>query len=144
MNFTLTIDAPELAQAINNLANALEVNPLPTSLPAAETTKKAPAAAKKPAAVTKKEEPKPDPVPETKLETPEPVKEEPKKEATATAEAPGMTLETVRTKLAAFASADKANQVKVKDALQSLGVKKLTDVNPADYGTLLDAIGLSA
>lgn len=137
MNITLTIDAPELANALNNLAIAMGAtgNPLPASAPTTQKEDK-PAAPKqdKPKTETKKPEPTPEP---------EATNEKPAAEPEAT-EAPGITLEAVRGKLAEFSAGGKANQMKVKEALTELGVKKLTDVDPADYANLLEAVGLSA
>lgn len=137
MNITLTIDAPELASAINNLAIAMGAtgNPLPAIAPTTQKEDKPTATKPEP---EKEETKKTEPIPE-----PEATNEKPASESEAT-EAPRITLEAVRGKLADFSAGGKANQVKVKEALTELGVKKLTDVAPADYAKLLEAVGLSA
>lgn len=139
MNITITIDAPELVGAINNLATALGITALP--LPTV-----APVKADKP--VTKKTEPVKEAAPveepaeeEPKQEVAAPVKEEAPVEA---AKEPTLSLEVVRGKLSEFTAQGKPNQVKVKEALTALGVKKLTDVDPADYEQLLETVGLDA
>lgn len=56
-------------------------------------------------------------------------------------EAP-LSLEGVRHKLAALSEAGRAAEV--KEALQTLGVRRLTDVKPGDYATLLETLGVAA
>lgn len=129
MNITITIDAPELVGAINNLAAALGNTdlPLPTEVPVKTdkpVTKKVETPAKAEEPVEKAEEP---------VQEEEPTKKE----------EPSISLEVVRGKLSTFTAEGKANQVKVKEALTALGVKKLTDVDPADYEQLLEQVGLT-
>ncbi|PIC72400.1 hypothetical protein [Sporosarcina sp. P17b] len=135
MNITITIDAPELVGAINNLATALGNTglPLPTEAPV-NTDKPATEKVETPAKVE-------EPVKETTLveKAEEPVQEE----APTKKEEPGISLEVVRGKLSTFTAEGKANQVLVKEALTALGVKKLTDVDPADYENLLETVGLT-
>lgn len=134
MNITITIDAPELVGAINNLATALGNTglPLPTEVP----VKADKPVTKKVETPAEAEEPVQEVAPVEKAE--ETVQEE----ALTKKEEPSISLEVVRGKLSAFTAEGKTNQVKVKDALTALGVKKLTDVDPADYEQLLEQVGL--
>ncbi|MFD1203559.1 hypothetical protein ACFQ38_00210 [Sporosarcina contaminans] len=155
MNLKITIDAPELAGAIESLAAALSSmnNPLPLTTPATakqEETKEIDKSKQdKPKAETKKQD-----APAKEETKQDPVKEAPKQrtksEPTPTPEAEGdekaeqlISLEVVRGKLADFSAGGKENQKQVVDALSRFGVKKLTDVNPADYKKLLELVGLS-
>ncbi|MFS1519650.1 hypothetical protein V1503_24805 [Bacillus sp. SCS-151] len=110
MNITIDIKAPELATAIQALAEALTGKGamVPTAAP------------------TKKEEKtenvkKPDPAPE----------EDPKTEE----EQPKVTLEVVRAKLSDISQSGK--QEEVKALLTSYGVKKLTQLPKEKYAELL-------
>lgn len=133
MNFKLTIEAPELVGAINNLAEALGSSGLP--LPAT-----APATASKPAAV-KQDKPVEEPAVKVDKPAEEPTPIE-KANETKT-ETAAISLDVVRGKLVDFAKGGKPNQEKTKAALAELGVVKLTDVDPADYETLLEKVGLT-
>lgn len=135
MNMNITIVAPELANALNNLAFALETRnllkdtpnpldgvnkPLETSVPKEE--KKETAKEEKPKAETPKEEPKQE-------EKPEPVKAE---------TTSGITLDVITTKTREFIQADKANRVKLKEFLDSKGAPKVSELDPADFQAALD------
>lgn len=171
MNITITIDAPELVGAINNLAAALGNTglPLPTGLPAKAdkpVTKKVetPAKAEEPVQEVAdsdryyRHDGTGDVLEVKKGESVEfltsdvfdeiskaqYLKELAQEEEEAPAkEEPSISLEVVRGKLSTFTAEGKANQVKVKEALTALGVKKLTDVDPADYEQLLEQVGLT-
>lgn len=135
MNITITIDAPELVGAINNLATAFGNTGLP--LPTEAPVKADKPTTKKVETPVKAEEPAEEVAPVEKAE-------EPVQEGTPTKkEEPSISLEVVRGKLSTFTAEGKVNQVKVKDALTALGVKKLTDVDPADYENLLETVGLT-
>lgn len=152
MNLKITIEAPELAGAIESLAAALNgvSFPLPATIPTQgknETKATDKPKQDKPKAETKKqdapakEETKQDPVKEepkqeTKPEpTPEPEEDEKEEQL--------ISLEVVRGKLADFSAGGKDNQRQVVDALSRFGVKKLTDVEPSDYKELLELVGLT-
>ncbi|WP_197260761.1 hypothetical protein [Brevibacillus laterosporus] len=116
MNITVTISAPELANAIQTLAQALstgstaEVIPFKTPTESATDKKEKPTADKKAA------------------------KEEKAKEEGGTGEQI-IPLETVRAKLAALAKSGK--QAEVKELLASFGASKLTDIPAERYLQLL-------
>lgn len=147
MNLKITIDAPELAGAIESLAAALSSmnNPLPLTAPATAKQEETKAAVKPKQDKPKQDKPKEEaPVKEDKK--PEPAKEEPKAEPEPEKdekEEQLISLEVVRKKLADFSAGSKDNQVAVMDALSRFGVKKLTDVEPSDYKELLELVGLS-
>lgn len=110
MDIKVKIYAPELAAAIQSLADALRcaVNqnePIPYTL-------------------------------EGEAET-QPEPEEPKEEETPTGEnLPQYTLEQVRAKLAKLAQAGKQKQV--KELITSFNVKKLTDIPESKYPELME------
>lgn len=171
MNITLTIEAPELVGAIESLALALGGTglTLPVAVPvdriSAEGTamaeakaadvkakkeaaaleaelKAAEAEAKKAAASAKAEKAKK----AAELAATEKANAEKalaEEQGGEKEEAPGISLEFVRGKLAEHAAQGKPQQVEVRDALSRFGVKKLTEVKPEDYADLLEIIGLS-
>lgn len=153
MNIKITIDAPELAGALESLAAAIGGmnNPLPLTAPvpeAAPTKKEEPKAADKPKADKPKQDKPKEETPAKEEKKSEPVKEEPKKEEVkeepkAAKEEQAISLELVRGKLAEFSAGGKEKQQDVMDALSRFGVKKLTDVDPSDYKELLELVGLT-
>lgn len=140
MQISVDIKAPELANAIQALAEALsnsnKVVTLNTNVSIPEPEKVADKKVEKKEAAPVKEEKadKADKPAETE------VKQETKKEEPET---PTISLEVVRGKLAAYAAQGKPQQMEVMKALDQLGAKKLTDVDPKDYKELLDLVGLS-
>ncbi|WP_270578018.1 hypothetical protein [Caldibacillus thermoamylovorans] len=132
MQISVDIKAPELANAIQALAKALNNNNnvvtvgTNASIPEHEKKETTQAMETKAKKMDKPAES------EAKQET---KKEEP--------EAPAISLEVVRGKLAEFSAQGKPQQMEVRKALDQLGAKKLTDVDPKDYKQLLDLVGLS-
>lgn len=113
MDIKVTIHAPDLAKAIQSLADALryavdQSEPIPYT-PTEEGIE----------AVEGEVETQPEP-------------EEPKEDG----EAPAYTLEQVRAKLAALAQAGKQKQV--KELITSFDVKKLTDIPESKYPELME------
>lgn len=87
-------------------------------------------------------ETKPTTKPKTKAKTPKTdtktkAEPEPQQDNTQPQE-PTLSLEQVRSRLAEFAKAGKSGAVKA--ALCSLGVQRLSDLEPARYGDLLEAV----
>src|SRR5690625_2156694 len=72
-----------------------------------------------------------------KTETAEQVKTHREKE-------PSISMEVVREKLADFTAQSKENQLKIKEALTSLGAEKLSDVDPSQYKDLLERAGVAS
>lgn len=138
MNVTLTIEAPELVGALNNLAKAFGNNPLAgvaintdSKVFTADKKIEEPKAEEKPAAKEKVETPKQ----ETKQPDPEPTPDlEPEKEENTSS----ITLDMITTKTREFIQADKANRVKLKEFLEEKGAPKVSELQPADYQAALD------
>lgn len=107
MDIRIQIDAPELTEALNNLANSITSSQsTPSSIAAPE--------------------------PEQSAAQEEPVEEEQVSETTTT-----VTLEEVRSKLAAISQSGK--QSEVKELITSFGAKRLTDIPQERYPELLKA-----
>jgi len=83
------------------------------------------------------EESEPNPVAPPKAEAAEKVKTDKEKE-------PSISMEVVREKLADFTAQSKENQLKIKEALTSLGAEKLSDVDPSQYKDLLERAGVAS
>lgn len=139
MNVNVTIVAPELVGALNNLANAFGNNPLAgvaintdskvfTADKKIEEPKaeKAEPAAKEKVGTPKQETKQPDSEP-----TPDP---EPEKEEKTS----GITLDMITTKTREFIQANPANRVKLKEFLEEKGAPKVSELQPADYQAALD------
>lgn len=133
MEITVRIEAPELAAAIKELAQAwgtpktMEITvPVPEPQPEPE-----PEPEVKQAVVPNCGKPKPAPAPEPE---PEAV-QAPQPESEAKADAPEVSLEAVRKILSELSRAGK--QKDVKELILSMGANKLTDVEPAKYAELL-------
>lgn len=164
MNIKITIDAPELAKAIESLAVALNGagslvpnNITPPNEPAVdglipvkeadskaeEAKRKAKHAETVAKAKAKKEadEKKKATEAKAKKEAEEKAEEESKSESET---APVISLEVVRGKLAEHASKGKPQQEEVKAAITELGAAKLTEVKAEDYGKLLELVGVSS
>lgn len=121
MNILIEIKAPELVEAINNLAAALSGSNIAPAAPKKEADKPKP----KKEEPAKQEAPKEEEAPkEDKL--PEEMKDKPE-----------VKLETVRAKLASLSQSGK--QAQVKELITSFGAKKLTDVPADKYADLLEA-----
>lgn len=142
MNIKITIDAPELAGAIESLAAALNTMsfPLTATAPTADVKQEDTKVIDKPEQDKPKQETKNQDAPAQENKKADPVKEEPKEDSK---EEQLISLEVVRGKLADFSAKGRENQVKVMDALSRFGVKKLTEVEPSDYKELLELVGLS-
>lgn len=130
MNITIKIDAPELVEAVNNLAKA--VGSSNSSVPA--ETSEAPVESK-----TTSRKPKPEAKeevlePKTKAVDPEPeaATEEPKQKKEETT----VTIEDVRPILAQLTKAGKRDAV--KDLFYHFGADKLSGVAEKDYPKLLE------
>lgn len=148
MNITLTIEAPELVGALNNLANAfgnanplegVQINkPLETQVPEeTPAPKKETPKPEKKAPAKPKAEPKPEPAPEPEPETvelePEP-EPEPKEEPEST---PSISLDTLTTKTRKFVQGNPENRKKLKGFLEEMGVPKISELPPAEYGAAI-------
>lgn len=120
MNITVNINAPELAQAIEALAGALNANNVVAFPETKQEEKETPK-------VVKNTEPK------VEVKKDEPKQEETKAEAD---EKQGISLEVVRGKLAELSQNGKQKQVKA--LITSFGVKKLTDIPAENYPELLE------
>ncbi|MBG9548325.1 hypothetical protein [Cytobacillus firmus] len=140
MQISVEIKAPELANAIQALAEALNNSSktvtLNTHVSIPENVDKQveKVAEKIEKALVKDEKKEADKPAETEA------KQETKKEEP---EAPAISLEVVRGKLAEFSAQGKPQQMEVRKALDQLGAKELTGVDPKDYKQLLDLVGLS-
>ncbi|WP_199770780.1 hypothetical protein [Brevibacillus laterosporus] len=119
MNITVTISAPELANAIQTLAQALSTGSTAGVIPFKVPTNSTESAADK----------KGTPTAEKKA-----AKEEEKAKEEGTGEQL-IPLETVRAKLAALAKSGK--QAEVKELIASFGASKLTDIPAEKYLQLL-------
>lgn len=119
MNITITIHAPELANAILALAAALEASKSDTVTVNHMTKNQSNAKPQREADETKSEAAK-----ETQEAEPIPESAE-----------PVITLETVRTKLASLSQAGK--QAQVKELIQKFGASKLTEIPAERYRELL-------
>lgn len=163
MNIKITIDAPELASAIEKLATALggmgASLPIPSVVSgsisqesvedaskeleaqkeAAEKAKAAEDAKKKKAAEAKA---KKEADAKAKKAAEEKAKAEAEEEETESEEQ-AISLEVVRGKLAELAAKGKEEQQLIQKSIQSFGVKKLTDVPEAKYAELLEACGIA-
>lgn len=120
MDIKITVDAPGLVQALENLAAALAnqpINPLPTSAPVKEAKKE----------TVKKEAPKKE---EPIEEVVEDQVEETKEDGT-----PEITLVTVRSHLQKLQ--DAGRQKDAKAILVDLGHKKLSDVPEDEYSVII-------
>lgn len=140
MQISVEIKAPELANAIQALAEALNNSSktvtLNTHVSIPENVdKQVEKVAEKIEKTLVKDEKKEADKPAESEAKQETKKEEP--------EAPAISLEVVRGKLAEFSAQGKPQQMEVRKALDQLGAKKLTDVDPKDYKQLLDLVGLS-
>ena len=123
MTITVTFNSLE---EMDQFCNGIMIAPRPlpekaAAVPVKETTRKKEKPAKEEAAQEKA-----DPVKET------PVEEPPAEETT-------YTLEDVRAKLGALQKAGHRDDV--KKLLQSVGAEKLPEVDPKDYGTLMQKAG---
>ncbi|RKD26708.1 hypothetical protein BEP19_16010 [Ammoniphilus oxalaticus] len=147
MQIKISIDAPELAEAINNLALAIcSAGNVVLFDYEKEDTK----VEEQPKVETPQPKEEAEPALAKEEKKAEPIKEEsnaaPAKEVEKAAEKeePKITLEVVRGKLTDFMRDAKEHQEKVQGAIKDLGVSKLTEVDPKDYQKLLEAVGLSA
>lgn len=120
MNIKINIDAPELANAIHALANALSVKPGEVNF-----SQEVAATSEKP---QKEEAAKKEPEKQTAKEAPKSESDKP---------APKITIEQVRSKLTALSQSGK--QVQVKELIQSFGVNKLTDIPEDKFDEVLAA-----
>jgi hypothetical protein len=128
INVTLTVNAPDLVGAINNLAVSM-AGTAAIEQPKARNSRKnhaneKPADASEETAAIKE--------PETAKG--EPAKTEP--EAPAAADTPKFTLEQVRNKLADLARSGK--KAGVQEIIHSLGAKKLTDIPEEKYAEVME------
>lgn len=147
MNITLTIEAPELVGALNNLANAfgnanplegVQINkPLETQVPEeAPAPKKETPKPEKKAQAKPKAEPKPEPTPEPE---PEPETVEPEPEPTEEPEStPSISLDTLTTKTRKFVQGNPENRKKLKGFLEEMGVPKISELPPAEYAAAIE------
>ncbi|MDU0200139.1 hypothetical protein ACYEXS_19545 [Paenibacillus sp. MAH-36] len=133
MNITITIDAPELVAAINNLAAAMSGNGLATALtvPAKEsdTTEgdaAAAAAAAAKAAKTAKA-----------AETAAAAATKAAKAATAKKTEPTVTIEEVRAVANQLVQSGKRPQL--KELLTNAGAEKLSELNASEYQNFIDS-----
>lgn len=134
MNITVTIEAPELVGALNNLASAFGNNPLAGVTQSDIVKPLETAAPKEEKPKAKKDTKKPEPETVEPESTPEPeknepVKEEPKEENNTS----GITLEVLTSNTRAFVQGNPANRKKLKDFLEEKGVPKVSELDPADY-----------
>lgn len=126
MSITLTVSADSALEFSATLRGLAAVMPESAQVvPVAPQPQRASRSAKSTAAVP----------PEARVATPDP------EEAADTPEpdetpATTVTKEEVRAKLAALAQ--KGKQAEVKDALSRLGVTRLSDLDPKNYGRLMD------
>ncbi|MBG9657845.1 hypothetical protein [Cytobacillus firmus] len=140
MQISVEIKAPDLANAIQALAEALNNSSKTVtlnthvSIPENVDEQVEKVAEKIEKTLVKDEKKEADKPAETEA------KQETKKEES---EAPVISLEVVRGKLAEFSAQGKPQQMEVRKALDQLGAKKLTDVDPKDYKQLLELVGLS-
>ena len=146
MDIKVTINAPELATAINNLANAIAnqqgeiklsmTNVQPVAqvaaehVPVKEKVNKAPEQPVAQVEPEKKEAPAVAPGPVKEEEATAPVVDEPKEE-----EAPAMTLEDVRAVLAPLMTGGKGQQI--KELFKQFGADKLSAVGAEHYAELV-------
>lgn len=146
MQISVEIKAPELANAIQALAEALNNSSktvtLNTHVSIPENVDKQVEKVEKVEKIAEKIEKTL--VKDEKKEADKPAESEAKQETKKEEpEAPAISLEVVRGKLAEFSAQGKPQQMEVRKALDQLGAKKLTDVDPKDYKQLLDLVGLS-
>lgn len=126
MEIKVLINAPEIVEALNNLANAISSKGL---LPQTPEAPKKPRTAAKPVEVVKESEPEiieeqqEISIPETKPEIKQP-------------EAPIYTLDQVRAKLAGLSQKGKAAEVKA--LIMTCGADKLTDIPVEKYSDLME------
>jgi hypothetical protein len=138
MNFTVTVEAPELVGALNKLAEALG-NSNPLSGVSIGTESKVFTAGKK------IEEPKPK-VEEPPVEEPPfaPIEEPPAEEEAPEELVSTISLDVLTTKTREFIQANPANRTKLKSFLDEKQVKKITELAPADYEAALHFMEVSA
>ncbi|WP_422122902.1 hypothetical protein DHX103_14310 [Planococcus sp. X10-3] len=134
MNITVTVEAPELVGALNNLASAFGNNPLAgvtqsDIVKPLETKEEKPKAKKEENAKQVGPEKEPEATPEKEPVKEEPVKEEPKEEKNTS----GITLEVLTSNTRAFVQGNPANRKKLKGFLEEKGVPKVSELDPADY-----------
>lgn len=128
MEIKIKIDAPGLEGAIHTLAQVLANYEMPVQIDGKEVSEKIEAKTK--------ETTKQDDAPSAE-ETEAPKKDEPKQEEEPESEeTAGISLETVRGKLAELAQSGK--QKEVKALITEMGAKKLTDVPAEKYPELLE------
>ena len=147
MNITLTIQAPELVGALNNLANAFGNNPLAgvamntdSKVFTAEkkVEDKKPAKQSKPKPKAEEQVPEEESAPFAPVEEP-PVEEEP--EDPQDEPESSISLDVVTTKTREFIQSNPAHRAKLKAFLDKKGAKKVTDLPPSTYYEFLDFIG---
>lgn len=124
MNITININAPELAEAIQALASALQ--PGSVNL---DSTKLSQLIADGPGVSPVEKAEEKETAPEKPVDAP--AEKEEKKEETK----PTIGLEVVRKKLAALAQEGK--QAEVKALFESFGASRLSNIDPKDYQELL-------
>lgn len=128
MEFKLKIEAPELSNAINNLAAALSGGGAPGGwLPGGGEVELPTKAVQKDTKAPVKED------------TPGPAKEVPTKaeeKAPETDSVPGLSFEQVRVKLAEVSQ--KGKQKELKALITSFGAAKLSDILESQYAELLE------
>lgn len=123
MNINITITAPELIEAMNRLADALQAGQVkPAQVEQVVEKLQEEAKPRKP----KADKPAPAPEPE-----PEPVTEETATDVTAT----NITLDDIRIKLGNLSQAGK--QAEVKKLIASYGATKLSEITSEKYADLM-------
>lgn len=166
MNITIKIDAPELAGALESLAQAISGSGLamlataPTvnttnitadtaKVEADEKAAKDADAAKKEAAAKAAELKKQVAAEKAKKAADLAAKKAAEEDAALAAELAGepdtteITFEVLRSKLAEHSAKGKEQQLEVKDALSRFGCVKLSEVDAKDYGELLELAGVA-
>lgn len=131
MNITVTIEAPELVGAMNNLAFALERRNLLADAGPLDNVKAAEEKKEKQAPKKETKQAEPEKVEPVSTPEPEPVKEEPKKTS-------GISLDVVTTKTREFVQGNTANRKLLKGFLEEKGAPKVSELDPADYQAALD------